>query len=397
MTAIILDGHLSSALAAVRSLGQKGIPVICGATRKTAMSLFSCWCGKSFIYTSPGQDKDKFISDLLDVLKESKEKMVVFSFSDETFLPISEEREKIQPYAELILSSKESIESAFNKEKTLRLAKENGITIPETYMVSSGQELEDLALKLNYPLIVKPRQSYVWKNGQGILGTTVYVNSPEELKKEFKDLASKMGQLPLIQDLIQGEEFGIFGLFEHGEPLALFAHKRIRSISPLGGASVLRESIKMPPDMKEYSLKLLKALQWQGPAMVEFKVDKKDKKPKLMEINGRFWGSLPLAIYAGLDFPYLYFQIAEGKNIGNNFEYKENIRSRHFLADFKNLISVLLDKGKIEGIGYPDKGETLADFFKFFDEDLYYDVESLNDAKPFFMEIADSIARTINK
>jgi predicted ATP-grasp superfamily ATP-dependent carboligase len=397
MTAIILDGHLPSALAAVRSLGQKGIQVLCGAPRKTAMSMYSRWCGGSFIYTSPSQDKKKFILDLLHVLKKSKEKTVIFSFSDETFLPISEERESILQYAELMISSKESIEIAFDKDKTLRLAEQNGIPLPDTHFVTDMRELESLAPKLNYPLIVKPRQSYIWQGGKGMLGTTVYVNSPAKMKEAFNSMASKMGQLPLVQELIQGEEFGIFGLFEHGEPLALFAHKRIRSINPLGGASVLRESVKMPPDMKEYSLKLLKALKWQGPAMVEFKVDEKDKKPKLMEINGRFWGSLPLAVYAGLDFPYLYFQMAEGKNIGNNFEYKENIRSRHFLADCKNLISVLLDKGKIEGIGYPDKGETLANFFKFFDEDLYYDVESLNDAKPFFMEIADSIARTINK
>jgi len=393
MIAIILDGHLQSALAAVRSLGQKGIKVVCGGPRKTAMSLFSRYCGETFVYTPAGQDKEKFIADLLNILKNLKEKAVIFSFSDETFLSVSQKREKIEPYAELLLSNKESVDVAFNKEKTLRLAKENGIPIPETHFVSRIEEAEGLAPKLTYPLIIKPRQSYAWKEGEGILGTTVYINSPEKLIEEHESLAAKMGESPLIQELIGGEEFGIFGLFEHGQPLALFAHKRIRSISPLGGASCLRESIKMPPEMKEYSLRLLKVLQWHGPAMVEFKVDEKDKLPKLMEINGRFWGSLPLAIYAGIDFPYLYYQMAEGKNIGTNFSYKENIKSRHLLADCKNLFSVLLDKGKIDGIKYPDKAETIANFFKFFEKDLYYDVESLSDAKPFFMEIVDSIAR----
>ncbi|MDP2917958.1 MAG: hypothetical protein Q8N68_00490, partial [bacterium] len=129
MTAIILDGHLQSALAAVRSLGQKGIKVVCGAPRKTAMSLFSRYCAETFVYTPAGKDKGKFILDLLDVLKNLKEKAVIFSFCDETFLSISKEREKLQPYAQLILSSQESIDTAFNKEKTLRLAKENGLPI----------------------------------------------------------------------------------------------------------------------------------------------------------------------------------------------------------------------------------------------------------------------------
>ncbi|OGZ34359.1 MAG: hypothetical protein A2Y98_00990 [Candidatus Portnoybacteria bacterium RBG_19FT_COMBO_36_7] len=393
MTAIILDGHLQSALAAVRSLGSKNIKVICGAPRATAMSLFSRFCSESFVYTPAGLDKEKFISDLLNVLKRLNEKAIIFSFSDETFLPVSEEREKIEPYAQLIVSDKKSIDIAFNKEKTLRLAEDNNIPIPETHFLSNAEETESLVSKLSYPLIIKPCQSYVWKKGKGILGTTVYINSPEKLKEEFRNLEAKMGEAPLIQELIEGEEFGIFGLFEHGEPLALFAHKRIRSISPLGGASVLRESIKMPSEMKEYSLKLLEILQWHGPAMVEFKVDKKNGLPKLMEINGRFWGSLPLAIYSGIDFPYFFYQMAEGKNIGANFGYKENIRSRHLLADAKNLLSVLFDKGRVEGVKFPDKLETLADFFTFFEKDLHYDVESLNDAKPFFMEIIDSFVR----
>jgi len=393
MTAIVLDGHLQSALAAVRSLGQKGIKVICGAPRSTAMSLFSRYCPKSFIYTSAGLDRDKFISDLINILKGLKEKTAIFSFSDETFLSISEEREKIQPYAQLLLSSKESVDKAFNKEKTLRLAEENGVPIPETYFVTSIEETENLASKLSYPIIIKPRQSYVWQGGKGRLGTTIYITSPVQLKEEFKNLLTKMGEPPLIQELIGGQEFGIFGLFEHGQPLALFAHKRIRSISPLGGASCLRESIKMPQEMKEYSLRLLKSLQWHGPAMVEFKVDERDKLPKLMEINGRFWGSLPLAIYSGVDFPYLYYLMSEGKSTGINFSYKENIKSRHLLADCKNLFSVLLDRGRIDGIKYPDKGKTIVNFFKFFEKNLYYDVESLNDIRPFFMEIVDSFVK----
>jgi len=393
MTAIILDGHLQSALAAVRSLGQKGIKVVCGAPRKTAMSLFSRYCGETFVYTPPGQNKEKFILDLLDILKKLKEKAIIFSFSDETFLSVSEKREKIESYAELILSSKESVDTAFNKEKTLCLAKENSIPIPETHFVLSTEELENLAPELSYPVIIKPRQSYVWQEGKGKLASTVYISSPEQLKEEFKNLSAKMGESPLVQQLIQGEEFGIFALLEHGRPLALFAHRRIRSISPLGGASCLRESIKMPQEMKEYSLRLLKALQWHGPAMVEFKVDDKDKLPKLMEINGRFWGSLPLAIYAGVDFPYLYYLMAENKKVEPDFLYKENIKSRHLLADCKNLFSVLLDRGRIDGIKYPDKAETVANFFKFFEKNLYYDVESLSDAKPFFMEVVNSLLR----
>lgn len=392
MIAIVLDGQLQSALAAAQSLGQKNIRVICGASRRTALSLYSRYCSQSFLYTSPRENRERFILDLLDFLKGLKEPAALFSFSDETFLSVFQAKERLAPYVQHVLSNKESIEIAFNKEKTLRLAQANNIPIPKTYFVSGFEEAASMALELSYPLIIKPRQTCSWKKG-GNFATVEYVSSSEQLKKEYKRLLEKMGEPPLIQEVIQGEEIGIFALMDYGQPKALFAHRRIRSISPLGGASCLRESIKMPAEAKEYSLRLLRALSWHGVAMVEFKVDKRDGVPKLMEINGRFWGSLPLAIYAGVDFPYLFYQAANRENVAPCFSYQENIKSRHLLADLKHLISVLLTRKKVAGLPYPKRFPAIVDFLKFFEKDLYYDVESWSDPKPFLAELIDSAIR----
>ena len=67
--------------------------------------------------------------------------------------------------------------------------------------------------------------------------------------------------------------------------------------------SVYRESVAADPDLVRRSRALLDAFGWCGVAMVEYKLDERTGTPYLMEVNGRFWGSLQLAIDAGVDFP----------------------------------------------------------------------------------------------
>src|SRR6185503_13112360 len=89
--------------------------------------------------------------------------------------------------------------------------------------------------------------------------------------------------------------------------------RRIREKPPSGGVSVYCESIAIPQDLEASSGLLLNRLGWNGVAMVEFKLDREAGKAYLMEINGRFWGSLQLAVDAGVDFPRLLVEAALGK------------------------------------------------------------------------------------
>ena len=79
---------------------------------------------------------------------------------------------------------------------------------------------------------------------------------------------------------------------------------------PSGGVSVLCESVPLRKPLVDYALRILQSAAWHGVAMVEFKLDARSGIPHLMEVNGRFWGSLQLAIDAGVDFPWLLYQLA---------------------------------------------------------------------------------------
>jgi predicted ATP-grasp superfamily ATP-dependent carboligase len=141
----------------------------------------------------------------------------------------------------------------------------------------------------------------------------------------------------LVQRFVPGQGAGIFALYGESGPLAWFAHKRIREKPPSGGVSVLSESADVDSRMKDMAARLLSASHWMGVAMIEYRVTP-DGTPYLMEVNGRFWGSLQLAIDSGVDFPWLLHRLVSGAATEGPANYRRGRRLRWLLGDVDNLI-----------------------------------------------------------
>ena len=75
--------------------------------------------------------------------------------------------------------------------------------------------------------------------------------------------------------------------------------------------------------------------------MVEFKLYRMTGTPYLMEVNGRFWGSLQLAIDAGIDFPLLLIDAACGAPVAPPPVARTGVRLRWELGDVDYLIAIL--------------------------------------------------------
>ncbi|MBP9863859.1 ATP-grasp domain-containing protein [Patescibacteria group bacterium] len=392
--ALVLDGSLQSALAATRSLARHGAHVICGAERSSAMALHSKYCAERFLYRSPLKDLAGFLDDLETFLRRQPESPVLFTFSDLTFLPIARQRERFASLVRFPLSSPDSVEIAFDKSKTCELAKQCDIPTPRTDVVETVEAAEQIFTSAtSYPCILKPRHSCIWKTSTGEWGKVQKVQNIEEATIVWRQTTGRFSESPLIQEFVDGEEFGIFFLASDGKPLATFAHHRLRSFDVSGGASVLRESIDPPSDMLGYSQRLIESLHWSGPVMVEWKRDAKTQKPVLMEINGRFWGSLPLAIAAGVDFPWLiYQQIMMGK-IDETPAFTRGIRSRQLLGDVRHLIGYLFSTSpSIDG---QKRWNAVKEFCRFQQPGLSYDVESWDDWKPSLWQVVDQISKKL--
>ena len=398
MAVIILDGHLKSSLSAVRSLGTSGVAVVCGAERGSAMACQSKYVTKRFVYTSPKNNQEQFVAAVLKEAQElfltTKEKSVVFCFSDATLLTLARVRTRLQDFVILPMPSLESLEVASDKSLTYVRAKELGVPTIATYR-------EDEFDTVKYPAVVKNKHSIVWKEGKSISGSAEFVFSKEELVALYKKNQKESGEAPLVQEFVVGEEYGVEMVCDSGVPLATFVHKRIRSLSPRGGAAVVKETALETKEvalMRTYALQLTQSLLWHGPVMIEFKINSKTGEVLLMEINGRFWGSLPLAVKAGVDFPMMAYKLALGETVVKNGDdfLVPHTRTRHFLGDCKWLLSVLFTHDKLRSLLYPSRLRALFDF-KIEPFLSKGDIFVWNDPKPSIMEYVDIVSKHVWK
>jgi hypothetical protein len=176
-----------------------------------------------------------------------------------------------------------------------------------------------------------------------------------------------------------------------------FAHRRVREKPPSGGASVLCESVPLDPELLDQTMRLLGPLAWHGVAMMEYKQDRRTGRSFLMEVNGRFWGSLQLAVHAGVDFPYLSYQLALGQSLEIPHTYSVGVRSRWLLGDLDHLLLRLFHSNGEQHLpdGAPSRGRALLAFLKFAGSGLHYDVVSRDDPRPFLYE-AHQYARDLS-
>ncbi|MCF7815448.1 MAG: ATP-grasp domain-containing protein [Candidatus Pacebacteria bacterium] len=390
--ALVLDGQLKSALSAVRSLGRAGVSTCVGAERETGMALHSRYTKERFVYPSPYTHQKEFIASIKDEAARLGGKPLVYAFSDATYLSLHMHREVLSEYVTCVFPDLKSVEIAFDKAATYSLAHVSAIPTIATYMPEAVEEVRRLAETLVYPAVIKARRSVTWKDGVGIFGSTTFVHSKEECEKVFQFHKESFGEAPLVQDFILGEEYGVEMLVQKGLVYASVAHHRIRSLSPTGGASVVKEILgecELKTVLEEYSSVLVSRLVWTGPIMVEFKVDSDTREPKLMEINGRFWGSLPLAVASGVDMPYLYYEREyEKKEILKTVSLREDVVTRHFLGDVRHLLRVFFSRDKMRPYLYPKRLTALRNFFTV-PNCTVSDVWSWNDLKPVLMEFID--------
>lgn len=321
---LVTDGHWRKTLAAVRSLGKRGIEVIAGESSPVAASFFSKYCSRRLVYPSVHRHPEAFLAFLRQELRKSNYDLVM-PMEEETLLLLARHREEFAPMARFPIPPYESIVKVRDKGWLLQHASQVGIPIPRTVWVKDMAELQTIKEAIPLPWVIKPRIS------SGSFGIA-YVDRAQDLPEAYRKVHSQF-PFPLIQERLplEGEAVGCSALLDKGSRVkALFVHRRLREYPITGGPSTLRESVRHAR-IEKLGIRLLQSLNWYGVAMVEFKVDPRDNEPKLMELNPRFWGSLALAIYAGVDFPYLLYRMAMGEEFAPIVDYKVGVRCRWLL------------------------------------------------------------------
>ncbi len=357
---LVVEGETRSAVAIARSLGKRGIPVWVGASKWSALGARSRYARGTVRHPSPALDAEGFAAAVEQACKLGRGDLI-FPTSDVALNILTGARERLPARSLRCLASAEALEAISDKGSLLRLAAERGVPVPPTYFVQHRQDLERLAARLSYPVVVKTRRSRVQMDGRWRTGARAYAATPLALIGLY-DRTRLLDPQPLIQEYVPGHGCGVFVLANRGQVRALFAHRRVRENPPWGGVSVLSESCDPHPLARDAAVEVLRALRWHGVAMVEFRHDARDHIPKLMEINARFWGSLELAIQAGVDFPYLLYRMAQDGDVAPVMQYRVGLRSRWLIGDLDRLVWVMRGRQPLNGMTPPARWREAWEF-----------------------------------
>jgi predicted ATP-grasp superfamily ATP-dependent carboligase len=365
MKVLITDAENKHALAAVRSLGKKGIDVIASSHRTHCMSFYSKYCNNHYTY-SKTTDESAFISDLLEIIEsESCDVLLPIGFNSNKIIS-----KNISCFSEIIkipIVDYHPMELASDKNQTMKFAYNHGIPIPSTYYPTSIEELKEISTMVTFPVVLKASEES---------GSVKYANNKYELIELFSKLCEsfpsqiKAQKYPLVQEYIPGEGYGFFALFDHGQPKAIFGHRRIHEYPVTGGPSTMAQSV-FDSEMNDIGVRLLGELKWHGVAMVEFKKDHRDGSFKLIEINPKFWGSLDLSIACGIDFPYLACMLGMGYEFKEFSNYRQKLYFRWIFPDMMYAIST---------------GNISEYFLNFTRKDVKDDFD-IRDIKPHFFQV----------
>jgi predicted ATP-grasp superfamily ATP-dependent carboligase len=359
---LVLDAGLRQALATVRSLGSRGLRVaaleISDAAPVPAFS--SRWCQyKATCHSHSGTEE--YFTSLEQVLAATGARVLIPT-ADGTIAVIRRHREQLEQRVRIALAKEPALGIAVNKEQTLEIAKRLGLGVPHSVSIGAVSEVGAALREIGLPAVIKPTESWAGDEQHGIRIISRLVTTPEEARCAVGEL-TRFGGTVLFQQFLPGRRESVSFFYANGEIYARFAFWAKRTDPPLGGISVLRQSIAVPPDIGEQAERLVREIELEGYSQVEFRRDSAGK-PYLMEINPRLNTAIELAVYAGIDFPYLLYQWANGGCIDVVKGYRTGIWMRHLGGDIAATLATVRQRGR-PGVTPPARAflEFCASFF----------------------------------
>ena len=329
-------GHIDLAIA--RSLGRAGAKVIVGSPEGGGFARYSRYVSEALAF--PSRDPQAIVAATLSYLR-TRSVTHLISPEEELIARLNENRAEIEQYTVPLFPAAEAFNECLYKDRTLKRAARLGIAAPRTYVPATLSDLE-VCRTWTYPVVFKPNhRDPAQRHPAARDYLTAYAATYDDLCRQVSALGP-YADPPMIQEFASGEGIGVEILMRAGEPRLVFQHRRLREKPHTGGISVLCESMPLSPDLADNSIRLLRDMNWDGVAMVEYRLDPNTGIAKLLEVNGRFWGSLPLALHAGADFPAeLVLSHVNPASTPNPTPYRVGAQCRSLAHDTAALLEIL--------------------------------------------------------
>ncbi|WP_306056533.1 carboxylate--amine ligase [Natronococcus wangiae] len=376
--AVLVPGiDAPSTVACLRSLHPRGVRTVVGAETSTTPAAFSRYCDEFVQLPDPTDDLLAYGDALLSIADRPDVETII-PVREEDVYSLARNREAFAAEIATPWPTFETLRRVQDRIELFEAADEAGVAAPETALLDEWDDW-------NRETIVKPRYTVAAPEylgsafDRGEIGSTVY-QTPGKPPNEAACI-EKRGHVPLVQERVpDSREYGFFALYDRGEPVATFQHCQRRGWKYCGGPSAYRESVYIP-ELETAGRALLDELEWHGLAMVEFLRDPRTEEFKLMEINPRFWSSLPFSVQTGADFPFYYWQLAMGEPIPGKPTYRAGIGGHLIRGELSYVHSVLTEEYPL--VERPPLRTALRDVARSFVRQPRFDYAVTDDPVPF--------------
>ena len=304
-TVLITNATSRTSYATLRNLRKYGIKTYVSDTSVFGMSQFSRFSSGFSKYPSFYEDENIFIEEVQKIVKNRHVSLIIPSHNETEIF--AKNKEAFSAEALRIVPKISHIELFNNKKLSYDYVENLSITTPRRINYEHPDEITK-NLKRNgiKKTVIK---LLTGNSSKGVF----YAESEIETENLVKNLITKFNlkhnRYPQIEEKIYGKGFGCSVLYWEGELIACSTHKRLREKIATGGTSTLRKIITNNK-IEKVTKKIFDSIEYHGLAMCEFKYDEENDKLWFIEVNPRMWGSMPVAIDSGVEYPYLAFLCA---------------------------------------------------------------------------------------
>lgn len=309
-SAVVPAVGAASSTTCVRSLGRRGVYTIAVSEKRNPPAFWSRYCNESIAVPSPTADLDGYAEALLDLVRRPDVRAIV-PMRELDVYALAKHRSAFAEHVTPLWPSAETLRTAHDRVELAAAAREAGVHEPHTQLFGEVDDWDrERIIKARYALLT-PEYVPAFEAGTAReVGKTTYPEVGVEPDREA--IGRAMGHEPIVQEYVDGTEYTFRALYDHGEAVTTAQKRMVRGFKYARGPSVCHETAR-DPGLERAGRKLLDALDWHGLASVGFIRENRTGKFYLLEINPRFWASLPLDVHAGIDFPLYYWQLSTGE------------------------------------------------------------------------------------
>lgn len=390
---LVLGDDTRSFLAITRSLGRQGIAVHAAPANFASPALSSRYIARIHRLPPYMDDGAEWLAGV-EALLDAERFELVIPCDETTLLPFWRHRAALEARVRLAIPDDRAIDVLFDKHATRELAASLGVNVAPGRLPRPGDTAADLLAELGRPLVVKPRRSY----SEALLHQRAKVQVTDDPVRLGELLAHADPAETLLESFRPGHGVGVSVLAHDGRVLQAFEHHRVRET---GSGSFYRVSAPLTPAFSDACTAMVAALGYTGVAMFEFRrggpAGTGPGEWVLLEVNARPWGSLPLPVGLGVDFPYRWYRLLVHGEETPAVDYPVGRYGRNLLPDIRGIVAEaeLLPGGSLARLAW--MCGRFAEMARVFTGRERHDVLVADDRKPGLVELRQEIAHVAGR